>query len=31
MQDADRLIIRHYGELAGEIMTQRNSHPDGPG
>ena len=31
IQDADRMIIRHYGELVGEIMTQRSGLPDGPG
>jgi len=31
MQDADRLIIRNYGELVGQIMTERTGHPDGPG
>jgi GAF domain-containing protein len=31
MQDADRLIIRHDGELAGQIMTQRNARQDGLG
>jgi hypothetical protein len=28
---ADRLIIRHYGELVGQLMTQRNGHQDGVG
>ena len=28
---ANRLVIRHYGQLVGQIMTQRNGHPDGPG
>ena len=31
MQDADRLIIRHYGELVGQIMTQRYGHLAGLG
>jgi len=31
MQDPDRLIIRHYGELAGQILAERNGHQDGLG
>ena len=31
MQDTDRLIIRHYGELAGQIMAERIGRPDGRG